>query len=172
MQRGRSKNGQFGTRWEQTSPEQINFLCHFPVGNRSIIDSVADDSGVGSRRYSVARGHSCATNCDRKHLDIRARSNELLGSNIRNNTSYPQSDYYKTFLVTTRAGTLFAVDDRRKSRSLKFILKFMGYDLRVQTHVLRPLYIHRRRKLRMLYHATLGILRISRPTINRLLLCL
>lgn len=91
MQYGRSRNGQFQTRWEQTSPEQINFLCHSPVGNCSIIDPVADDGGVGSRRYSVARGHSYATNCDRKHLDIRARLNGLLGSNIRSNIIFELS---------------------------------------------------------------------------------
>lgn len=44
------ENSQFRARWERTSPDQINFLCHFPVGNCSIIDPVADDGGIGSRR--------------------------------------------------------------------------------------------------------------------------
>lgn len=84
------ENGQFRARWERTSPEQINFLCRFPAGNCSIIDPVADDGGVGSR-YSVARGHSCATNCDRKHLDTQARLKGLLSSNIRNNRIFELS---------------------------------------------------------------------------------
>jgi len=100
-QYGRSRNGQVQARWERTSPEQINFLCHSPVGNCSIIDPVADDGGVGSRRYSVAGGHSYATNCDRKHLDIRVRLNELLGFNIKNNTifelSMQSNNHNKTF---------------------------------------------------------------------------
>jgi len=68
-------------------PNRLIFYAVFLLGTAPLSILLADDS-VESHRYSVARGHGCATNCDRKHLDIGARSNELLGSNIRNNTIF------------------------------------------------------------------------------------
>lgn len=129
---------------------------------------------------SVARGHSCATNCDRKHLDIRVRFNELLASNIRNNIEiriYPHKVIIikPIFLVMTRPIPMCRqpVSRRRKTRAVKFILKFMRHvcsslrlHLRVGIRVLRPSHKHRWQKLRIRYHATHGILRISRSTIN------
>lgn len=71
----------------KTWPERINFLCHFPVGSCFVIDPVAASSTRRrlSRWYYIARGYACATNCDRRHLDTRARSNtNRHGSNFEN----------------------------------------------------------------------------------------